>query len=310
MTNNSPSLLPISVIVPTYNDGDYLRNSVLSIVDQTRPPEKLVVVDDGSQPNTASQIVEEIKIKNFATEIIYVYKENGGPSSARNVGLEYVDTPFVAFLDSDDRMLPGSLGTMLKALEKLPSDYFGVYGTHIDKSTQKHYPYGDFDGSVPPALVGRKHGVAGGVHTYLFKTRCLNEVGNFDESLVNNEDFDLIIRLLLRGWKCRGKVVSVFERNYRENSISRPADPYKAYVEVNKFLLKAEKYNYFTAKELQSRVRGVKFTLAKNYYRNGDILKAKEILNEGVVFFPGNIREIKFLALYFLLSAKFFIKNK
>lgn len=304
MLTENIKLLPISVIVPTYNDGEQLQVAILSVVDQSYPPEKLIVVDDGSHSGVAREIVEKIKRIGFKTEILYIYKENGGPSSARNRGLDHVDSPFVAFLDSDDKILPGSLNVMLQALQKLPHDYFGVYGTHLDKSTQRPYPYGDFDGVVSPDLVGKKKGIAGGVHTYLFKTEHLIQIGKFDEDLVNNEDFDLIIRLLLRGWKCKGKITPVFERNYRDNSVSRPSDPYKAYAGIKKFLLKAKSDGYFSEKEFQSRFKGVELSLAKSYYCNGDFIKAKNVLNNSIGLFPSNKRELKFIGLYCYLSVR------
>lgn len=293
--------LPIAVIVPTFNDGDYLISALESVITQDPAPQQLIVIDDGSEGEFAKRLVKNLSNYYSDIDITYFWKKNGGPSSARNVGLGFVDTEFVTFLDSDDKMLQASLAMMFQALNALPDEYFGVYGTHIDKLTQKVYPYGDHDGCVSTKLVGRKGGVAGGVTTYLFRTNSLRNIGGFDESLVNNEDFDLVIRLLRNNWKCKGIITAVFERNYREDSVSRPHDPYKAYEGVNKFLIKAQENNYFSKREVLARMRGAKYTLAKNLYRNNNKREAKHILGQSVVVLPKKKRDLVFLAFYIYL---------
>lgn len=293
-----PGVLPITVIVPTYNDGDYLAQALESVLAQTAPPARLAVIDDGSENTKARDIVDGLASKEQRTDIVYRWQENAGPSSARNRGLSLVDTPFVAFLDSDDRMLPDCLEKMHAALSALDESYFGVYGTHLHSVTRRAFPYGDHDGNVSASLIGHKGGIAGGMPSYLLRTECLTAIDGFDEALVNHEDFDVLIRLLQQGKQCRGKVTACFVRHYRPGSISRPADPYVAYRHAMQFVAKAERHAYFSAREIASKKRGVKLSLAKSLQTNGRSREALDVLREALDRFPRSRREAYYWYVY------------
>lgn len=297
--------LPITVIVPTFNDGDYLSEAINSILIQTSPPEMLIVVDDGSFTNDAEMTVNEFKKdEELITQIVYLKQANKGPSAARNAGLQMVKSPYVTFLDADDRMLPGNLASMWKAMVPLADDYFGVYGTHCDRVTRKPYAYGNLDGCVAANKVGRKRGVAGGVHSYLFRTHYLIAIEGFDESLVNNEDYDLIIRLLRLGLKCKGKVTTCFEKRNRLGSLSRPWQPSQALEHTLKFLRKAEHLGYFPADELETRRRGAQLSYAKRLMEQGKNDAARETWRETLQPFPRTLREYYHWLLYLYLRLK------
>lgn len=85
----------ISVIIPVYNTEKYIDKCINSVLQQDLETE-IIVVNDGSTDNS-KKIIEKYKDK-----IIYLEKENGGLSDARNYGLKYATGEYVAFLDSDD----------------------------------------------------------------------------------------------------------------------------------------------------------------------------------------------------------------
>lgn len=89
----------ISVVVPVYNVEKYLKRCVDSIVQQTMQDIEIILVDDGSKDNSGV-ICDECAKKD--ERIIVIHKENGGLSSARNVGIEVAKAPYIAFVDSDD----------------------------------------------------------------------------------------------------------------------------------------------------------------------------------------------------------------
>lgn len=89
----------VSVIVPVYNVEKYITRCLTSLVNQTIDDSEIILVNDGSIDNS-EQIIRQFK-KDYKN-IIYVKKENGGLSSARNFGLIYATGEYVAFLDSDD----------------------------------------------------------------------------------------------------------------------------------------------------------------------------------------------------------------
>ena len=89
----------VSVIVPVYNVEKYITRCLTSLINQTLDDLEIILVNDGSQDNS-EQIIRQFKKEH--SNIIYVTKENGGLSSARNFGLIYATGEYVAFLDSDD----------------------------------------------------------------------------------------------------------------------------------------------------------------------------------------------------------------
>ncbi|WP_101722932.1 bifunctional glycosyltransferase/CDP-glycerol:glycerophosphate glycerophosphotransferase [Eggerthella timonensis] len=107
LTHSNP-LYTVSVIVPAYNSEDNIAKSIESLQHQTLGPDKLeiVLVNDGSSDGT-SAICHEYAGK--ASNIVVIDKENGGVGSARNAGIDAAHGKYIAFLDSDDTLLPNTL---------------------------------------------------------------------------------------------------------------------------------------------------------------------------------------------------------
>lgn len=89
----------ISVIVPAYNDGNYIRDCLFSIINQTYRDFEIIVIDDGSSDNTG-KICDEIADKDNRIKVIH--KENTGVSDSRNVGIKEAIGEYICFVDSDD----------------------------------------------------------------------------------------------------------------------------------------------------------------------------------------------------------------
>ena len=87
--------MDITVVIPTYNRYKPLQRALNSVYAQTYLPKEVIVVDDGSLDET-SQIVKDFP------EVHYIYQENSGVSSARNLGVLHGTSDWIAFLDSDD----------------------------------------------------------------------------------------------------------------------------------------------------------------------------------------------------------------
>lgn len=266
--------MSISVIITTYNDDeDTLRSAVSSIFEQTCLPSELIVVDDGSCLDTSRKVLNDF-LEESDINVILLKKKNGGPSSARNFGLAEATSDYVTFLDSDDVMLPDNLQQKKTQLRMLSDNYFGVYGTYLRMPENKVQVYKDYDGVANPDEVGKTHGIPGGVPAYLFNKRALNLVGGFDEDLVHNEDFDLIIRLIREGLLCKGSTGTGFIRNYDNNSLTRSGAYYRIYSSVAKFLDKAEQQNYFSALEIRRRRKYNELRLAKRIRKYGGSKKS------------------------------------
>ena len=132
----------VSVIVPIYNVEKYLEKCINSLLSQTLEDIQIILVNDGSKDNSGN-IAKECE-KNNKNRIIYVEKENGGLSDARNYGLKYATGDFIAFLDSDDYIEKNAYEEMYnKAIEEnadyVECDFIWEFPNKI--RIDKQYPY-------------------------------------------------------------------------------------------------------------------------------------------------------------------------
>lgn len=109
----------ISVIVPIYNTEKYLHRCIDSILAQTFTDFELLLINDGSKDNSGA-ICDEYAAKDPRIHVFH--KENGGVSSARNVGLDNAKGDYIMFVDSDDYMFPQMCEQMIATIESKKAD--------------------------------------------------------------------------------------------------------------------------------------------------------------------------------------------
>lgn len=109
----------VSIIVPCYNQAQYLDEALESVFNQTYDNWECIIVNDGSPDNT-----EEVAKKWLEKDrrFIYLYKENGGLSSARNLGLENANGDYIQFLDSDDYLASDKISKSLNLIQNFSSN--------------------------------------------------------------------------------------------------------------------------------------------------------------------------------------------
>ena len=90
----------VSVIVPFYNVERYIEKCVETLVDQTLKDIEIILVNDGSKDRSI-EIVNQF-LERYPEKLVYLEKENGGLSDARNYAIDYAKGEYIAFLDSDD----------------------------------------------------------------------------------------------------------------------------------------------------------------------------------------------------------------
>jgi glycosyltransferase involved in cell wall biosynthesis len=193
MEFSAPAAKPprISVVTPSFNQGRFLEECMLSVLNQGYPNLEYVVIDGGSSDRSV-----EI-VRKYAGRLAYwVSEPDGGQADAINKGLRRSTGEVVAWLNSDDYYLPGALAAVAEAYAKNPHApfYFGD-GYRVDEKGQKlatFYP----DGKVLFSRLALIYGLNNVLQPATFMNRArLAEVNYLDESLRYGLDTDLWIRL-------------------------------------------------------------------------------------------------------------------
>lgn len=126
----------ISIIVPVYNVEKYLSRCIDSVLKQTYTDFELLLIDDGS-PDKSGEICDEYALKDLRVRVFH--KENGGVSSARNLGLDHAVGDFVMFVDSDDWIAADCLELCIKEIYEKDLDalQFGFAMVWDDRQTYR-----------------------------------------------------------------------------------------------------------------------------------------------------------------------------
>lgn len=104
----------VSIIIPVYNVEEFIFKTVKSVMNQDYKDIEIILVDDGS-PDNSAKIIDELAKRD--DRIVCVHKDNGGVSSARNVGLRMASGEYVTFIDGDDWVEPNYISYLLNLVE-------------------------------------------------------------------------------------------------------------------------------------------------------------------------------------------------
>jgi len=190
--NTSPEPPLISVIIPTHNRAWSLAAAIDSVLAQDRCSFELIVVDDGSTDETAALL------QTYARRLTVVRQVNRGVSAARNTGIRCASGPLIAFLDSDDRWLPGKLQVQAAFFEERPDalicqtqEIWIRNGVRVNPGKRHGKRSGMiFEPSLVLCLVSPS--------AVMMRRELFDRVGLFDESLPACEDYDLWLRTSCR----------------------------------------------------------------------------------------------------------------
>ncbi len=185
-------IVPVTVVIPAWQAGPFLRKALESLALQTSSPEQVVVVDDGSTDDTSA----------IATELgaTVIRQERRGPAAARNCGVAAAKTEFVAFLDADDWYSPDKLERSVELLEQLKANCLATDAWIV--RNERVQGRKNLRRIVPAALTTERllQGSPIVCSSVVARTAAVREVGGFDEheDLVATEDFDLWLRMSQR----------------------------------------------------------------------------------------------------------------
>lgn len=181
--------LTFSVIMPVYNRAAVIARAVESVLRQTSPPAEIIIVDDGSEDETASIL------KQYLPQIRIIRQENRGVSAARNAGIRAATGEWIALLDSDDEWLPQKLELAIRYIQAHPdckifqTEEIWIRNGKRVNPKNKHKKKGGFiyKESLPLCIISPS--------AVVMKRSLFNETGLFDETLPVCEDYDLWLRI-------------------------------------------------------------------------------------------------------------------
>ena len=191
----------VSIIIPVFNGSEYMREAIESALAQTYSNIEVIVVNDGSKDNGKT---EKIALE-YGEKIKYIYKENGGVSSALNIGIRYMTGEYFSWLSHDDVYVPDKIEKQIEVIKKnnLQNAVVKSFTNFIDKDSKlMNYKVPktcervwEWDDAVQYVT---KFGVNG--CTLLIPKKVFEQVGGFDERLRYCQDTFMWWKIFLQGY--------------------------------------------------------------------------------------------------------------
>ena len=189
----------VSVIIPVYNGGNFLGQAIASVLNQTYPNIEIIVVNDGSNDGGET---ERVAI-SYGKRIVYLKKDNGGVSSALNLGILRMRGQFFSWLSHDDLYLPYKIESQVSFLLSNPSVDL-VYGNYELLEGRKKDSFcvtanRDYPSIYPLFHLFRRQT---NICTCLIKRDVFDKIGLFREESKTTQDYEFLFEAF-RCFDCR-----------------------------------------------------------------------------------------------------------
>lgn len=183
----------VSVIIPSYNHEKYIKEAILSVINQTYKNIELIVIDDGSTDNSFEIIQKLSKEHNF----VCMKQKNSGVSKTLNIGITAAKGEFLSLLASDDIYVENKIEKQVFFL--LNNNDYGIvcsnmikfYEIGYEKKIKSLNPC-SYSGDLFSGFLCRKQNIFS--VTVMYRKKVFDDVGLFDENL-QVEDFDMLLRI-------------------------------------------------------------------------------------------------------------------
>ncbi len=276
----------VTVVIPCYNDGVYIIEALQSVFAQTILPNKIYIVDDGSNTETKGVLR---KINNDRVEILY--QQNQGVCTARNYGINKATTKYILTLDADDSFENTFIGKSVNILDNntevgVVCCFYKEFGEGVvNKDIIKP------QGRTVTDFLTKNNGVA----SALFRKECWVEVGGYDTQFENGyEDWDFWLSILRNSWKMEIIKESLF--NYRKKKSSRDTTAIALYDEELRMKIFKKHKDLYT--------ENLDFILQQMIYKNNIAQNQLEKLQKGREYRLGHSLFLPIKFLKQLVSAK------
>jgi succinoglycan biosynthesis protein ExoO len=223
----------VSVIIPAYNAEAFIDRAIASALEQTLSPHEIIVIDDCSRDGTREFL--KVAAQDNAIIKVITLARNGGPSVARNVGIEAAQGDWIAILDADDAFAPDRLAMLIPFAVKTGADFVADDLSYYDAVAACITGNGMSRDIVLPNGPIRLHdflahnladgrGLDWGLLKPIFRRDTLMKLGiRYDAGMVHGEDFRLVVDLLLSGTKFRILRQPLYLYTQRQGAASKRA---------------------------------------------------------------------------------------
>jgi glycosyltransferase involved in cell wall biosynthesis len=207
----------VSVVIPTYNSGRWVEETLRSVLRQTYPRDRLelIVIDDAS-PDDSVAIVRRVLEGQSIEHRIVVREKNGGVTSTRNLGWRMASGDWIQFLDADDLLAPHKIALQVACAVEAPHDVAVVYSNWqsytLEGAQERDGSAGTWQatGPVHEPMVDQdtvvsilKEFAFGYLGPTLIRKAALPGIDGFIEQPNLGEDMDLMLRLAMAGGRFR-----------------------------------------------------------------------------------------------------------
>lgn len=194
MTRRQPLPL-VSIIIPVYNGGDFLRQAIDSALAQSYANVEVLVVNDGSSDDGETERIA----RGYGDRIRYLAKQNGGVATALNLGIAEMRGEYFSWLSHDDVYHPAKVEAQVAAAAGMEPDTVVVCAYELIDEHSRLLPGESpvpHDSGVVSALAASLNGCA-----LLIPRRCFTVAGGFDPALRTTQDSDMWLRIALAGFR-------------------------------------------------------------------------------------------------------------
>ena len=198
----------VSIVIPTYNRGDLIGDTIRSIQDQNFTDYEVIIVDDGSADNT-HQICEDCASKDVRFTYVGGDTKNRGPGYCRNIGARMSHGEFLIFLDSDDLLFPHTLADRVELMEQHPDlDFMVFLGEFFMREPGDRGLLWNIPTSTDPLVRFVGDDTPWQTTGPIWKRDAYERTGLWDENIVGCDDQDFHARALMAGlrYKFIGKI--------------------------------------------------------------------------------------------------------
>jgi glycosyltransferase involved in cell wall biosynthesis len=230
----------ISIVIPCFNDAQFIEQSVLSALNQTYSPIEVIIVDDGSDLETKKVLKSlEHKITKLITQ------ENSGQSKARNIGIEAANGNYIFVLDSDDYIESTFCKSAFTIFQNNLDVKLVSCQANLISEDNKIILFKPIGGTIENFLFSNA-----ALGTSMFKKEDWNICGGYDESMRRGfEDWEFFIRLLKSGGNAQIIQEPLYYYRKRKNSTTNKANMIKYellnYIYIKHKELYISNYNVF-----------------------------------------------------------------